>query len=99
LAPSSKILDPYHRFTKAEWSRFRDGEPMTLTAEDVKRLRALTDPISLDEAEEVYLPLARLMSFYVEASQAIHRVSTRFLGADDRKVPFIIVVAGSLPSG
>jgi len=92
-------LDPYHRFTKAEWSRFRDGEPMTLTAEDIKKLRALTDPISLDEAEEVYLPLARLMSFYVEATQAVHRVSTRFLGADDRKVPYIIGVAGSVASG
>jgi len=99
LPPSSTPLDPYHRFTRAEWSRFRDGEPMTLTAEDIKKLRALTDPISLDEAEEVYLPLARLMSFYVEATQAVHRVSTRFLGADDRKVPYIIGVAGSVASG
>ena len=94
-----KILDPYHRFSRAEWSHFRDGEPMTLTADDIKRLRSLTDPISLDEAEEVYLPLARLMSFYVEATQAVHRVSTRFLGADDRKVPYIIGVAGSVASG
>ena len=58
---SAKPLDPYHRFTREEWSRFRDGEPMTLTAEDIERLRSLTDPISLFEAEEVYLPLARLM--------------------------------------
>jgi type I pantothenate kinase len=96
---SLRPLDPYHRFTRAEWSRFRDGEPMTLTAEDIERLRSLTDPISLFEAEEVYLPLARLMSFYVEATQAVHRVSTRFLGADDRKVPYIIGVAGSVASG
>jgi type I pantothenate kinase len=96
---STKPLDPYHRFTRAEWSRFRDGEPMTLTAEDITRLRSLTDPISLFEAEEVYLPLARLMSFYVEAAQAVHRVSTRFLGADDRKVPYVIGVAGSVASG
>jgi type I pantothenate kinase len=92
-------LAPYHRFTRAEWSRFRDGEPMTLSDEDVRRLRSLTDPISLYEAEDVYLPIARLISFYVEASQAVHRVSTRFLGADDRKVPYIIGVAGSVASG
>ena len=67
---------------------------MTLTAADIERLRALTDPISLAEAEEIYLPLSRLISFYVEAAQAVHRVSTRFLGAEDRKVPFIIGVAG-----
>jgi type I pantothenate kinase len=95
----SKGLDPYHRFTKAEWAQYRDGEPMTLSATDIERLRALTDPISLNEAEEIYLPLSRLISFYVEASQAVHRVSTRFLGAEDRKVPFIIGVAGSVASG
>lgn len=92
-------LNPYHRFTKQEWATYRDGEPMTLTADDIKRLRALTDPISLSEAEEIYLPLSRLISFYVEAAQAVHRVTTRFLGTEDRKVPFIIGVAGSVASG
>ena len=92
-------LDPYHRFSKAQWAQYRDGEPMTLSAADIERLRALTDPISLSEAEEIYLPLSRLISFYVEAAQAVHRVSTRFLGAEDRKVPFIIGVAGSVASG
>jgi len=92
-------LNPYHRFAKAEWAKYRDGEPMTLTAADIERLRALTDPISLAEAEEIYLPLTRLISFYVEAAQAVHRVSTRFLGTEDTKVPFIIGVAGSVASG
>src|SRR5438132_1232435 len=72
---------------------------MTLDADDIKRLRTLNDPISLEEAEEIYLPLARLLSFYVEATQGLHRASTRFLGADDRKVPYIIGVAGSVAVG
>jgi type I pantothenate kinase len=96
---SKLALNPYHRFTKAEWAQYRDGEPMTLSAADIERLRALTDPISLAEAEEVYLPLSRLISFYVEAAQGVHRVSTRFLGTPDTKVPFIIGVAGSVASG
>jgi type I pantothenate kinase len=92
-------LNPYHRFSKAEWAQYRDGEPMTLAAADIERLRALTDPISLAEAEEIYLPLSRLISFYVEAAQAVHRVSTRFLGTEDTQIPFIIGVAGSVASG
>jgi len=92
-------LQPYHHFTKAEWANFRADEPMTLDASDIQRLRALTDPISLEEAEQVYLPLSRLISLYVEATQGLHRASTRFLGADDRKVPYIIGVAGSVASG
>jgi type I pantothenate kinase len=92
-------LNPYHRFSRAQWAKYRDGEPMTLSAADIERLRALTDPISLGEAEEIYLPLTRLISFYVEAAQAVHRVSTRFLGTEDHQIPFIIGVAGSVASG
>jgi type I pantothenate kinase len=92
-------LQPYHRFTRAEWAELRADEPMTLSAEDIKRLRALTDPISFEEAEEIYLPLSRLISLYVEATQNLHSASTRFLGADGRKVPYIIGVAGSVAVG
>jgi type I pantothenate kinase len=90
---------PYHRFSKQEWAKYRDGEPMTLSAADVERLRALNDPISFEEAEQVYLPLSRLISLYVEATQALHHASTRFLGTEDRKVPYIIGVAGSVAVG
>ncbi len=100
MADSKKLgLEPYHYFSKDEWAKYRDGEPMTLTAADIEQLRAMTDPISLSEAEEIYLPLTRLISFYVEAAQAVHRVSTRFLGTEDTKVPFIIGVAGSVAVG
>ncbi len=92
-------FSPYHHFSKAEWVALRDGEPMTLSAEDVLRLRALSDPISLLEAEQVYLPLTRLLSLYVEAIQGLHRVSGRFLDTEEHKVPFVIGVAGSVAVG
>jgi type I pantothenate kinase len=99
MAKRSRVLAPYHHFTKAEWSALRADEPMTLTEDDIKRLRTLSDPISLEEAEETYLPLTRLLSFYVEAIQGLHNVSTRFLETADQKVPFIIGVAGSVAVG
>ncbi|MCP8882914.1 type I pantothenate kinase [Devosia sp. XJ19-1] len=91
--------DPYQTFTKQQWSDLRNGQPMTLNAEDIDRLRALTDPISLAEAEEVYLPLSRLLSYYVEAIQELHHVSSRFLNTPGDKMPFIIGVAGSVAVG
>lgn len=99
MAPAKLGLEPYHHFSRKEWSRFRADVPMTLSAADLERLRALNDPISLEEAEEVYLPLSRLISLYVEAVQQLHHASTRFLGADNRKVPYIIGVAGSVAVG
>jgi type I pantothenate kinase len=99
MARRKPVLAPYHHFTKAQWSALRDGQPMTLTAADIERLRTLSDPISLEEAEEVYLPLTRLLAYYVEAIQGLHNVSTRFLNTPDQKVPFIIGVAGSVAVG
>jgi len=90
---------PYRHFTKAEWSALRADEPMTLDAADIERLRALSDPISRQETEEVYLPLSRLISLYVEAAQALHRASQAFLGITITKVPYIIGVAGSVAVG
>jgi type I pantothenate kinase len=99
MARRSPVLDPYRTFTKAEWSALRDGQPMTLTEGDIDRLRSLSDPISLSEAEEVYLPLSRLLSYYVEATKGLHLVSNRFLRSPADKVPFIIGVAGSVAVG
>jgi len=99
MAKRTPPLDPYRSFTKDQWSDLRNGQPMTLTAEDIDRLRALTDPISLAEAEEIYLPLSRLLAYYVEAIQGLHHVSSRFLNTPGDKVPFIIGVAGSVAVG
>jgi type I pantothenate kinase len=92
-------LAPYHRFSTAEWAKLRHGEPMTLTAEDLERLHSLNDPISMDEAERVYLPLTRLLSFYVEAMDGVHNATTRFLGANGERAPFIIGICGSVAVG
>ncbi|MFD1253876.1 Pantothenate kinase [Devosia equisanguinis] len=99
MAKRPPALDPYRHFTKQQWSDLRNGQPMTLGEADIERLRSLTDPISLAEAEEIYLPLSRLLSYYVEAIQGLHHVSTRFLNAPNDKVPFIIGVAGSVAVG
>ena len=90
---------PYQVFSRAEWAELRRGVPMTLTIEDVVRLRSLGDPVSLDEVVDIYLPLSRLLSFYVEATQGLHQATQRFLGHSDAKMPFIIGVAGSVAVG
>jgi type I pantothenate kinase len=90
---------PYQIFSKDEWAELRQGTPMTLTGEDVQRLRALGDPVSFGEVQEIYLPLSRLLSFYVEATQGLHAATQRFLGTAASKMPYIIGVAGSVAAG
>jgi type I pantothenate kinase len=93
-------LSPYRRFTRDEWAKLRADAPMTLTAEEVLQLQSLNDPISLDEVAAIYLPLSRLLSLYVAATQGLFRATQRFLLAEnDAKVPYIIGVAGSVAVG
>jgi type I pantothenate kinase len=93
-------LSPYRRFSRDEWAKLRADAPMTLTAEEVLQLQSLNDPISLDEVAAIYLPLSRLLSLYVAATQGLFRATQRFLLAEnDAKVPYIIGVAGSVAVG
>ena len=86
-------LSPYRDFTADEWGKLREGAEMTLTESELEKLRGLGETISLAEAEEIYLPLSRLLSFYVEATQTLYGATNEFLGRET-KVPFIIGVAG-----
>ena len=92
-------LSPYRVFTRAEWAALREDTPMTLTADEVKRLRSVHDRLDIAEVEEIYLPLSRLLSLYVATTQRLFRAQQRFLGTEDAKVPFIIGVAGSVAVG
>jgi type I pantothenate kinase len=96
---TSPVLSPYHRFTRDEWAALRADTPLTLSMEDLTRLRSLNDPISLEEVVAIYLPLSRLLALYVAATQGLYKATQRFLGAEGGKVPYIIGVAGSVAAG
>jgi type I pantothenate kinase len=97
---ASEYYSPYHHFTAEQWSRFRADTPLTLTADEVARLRSLDDPINLDEVRRIYLSLSRLLSAHVEASQLLFQQRNRFLSLSDiTKTPFIIGIAGSVAVG
>lgn len=97
--PSSLGFSPYRTFTRAEWARLRADTPMTLVDRDLDSLKGVIEQIDLDEVEQVYLPLSRLLNLYVSASQDLHLVTNRFLGRKDGRVPFIVGIAGSVAVG
>jgi type I pantothenate kinase len=91
--------NPYRVFSRAQWARLRDDTPMTLEAGEIAALRSVHDRLDLREVEEIYLPLSRLLSIYVDAMQRLYFAQRRFLGIEDRKMPYIIGVAGSVAVG
>jgi type I pantothenate kinase len=92
-------LSPYRTFSRDQWARLRDDTPMTLSVTEVTQLRSLHDKLDMEEVEAIYLPLSRLLSMYVAATQRLFRAQQRFLGTEDNKVPYIIGVAGSVAVG
>lgn len=100
-APSDpELVSPYRTFTRDEWAHLRADTPLTLSVDDLTKLQSINDPISIDEIVAIYLPLSRLLSLYVAATQGLFKATQRFLLAEaEAKVPYIIGVAGSVAVG
>lgn len=92
-------FSPYQEFSRTDWARLRADTPMTLAPYELVQLSGIIEELSVDEVEEIYLPLSRLLNLYVAALQKLHAVTTTFLGKPDTKVPFIIGVGGSVAVG
>ena len=67
------VAGPYLERRRADWAELAASAPMTLDADTLLRLRGLSDPTSLTDVREVYLPLTGLLSRYV----ALHRRAAR----------------------
>ena len=91
--------NPYRVFARNEWAHLRADTPLTLTVDDLVRLQSVNDPISVEEVVAIYLPLSRLLSLYVAATQGLYKATQRFLGAEDGKAPYVIGLAGSVAAG
>lgn len=92
-------ISPYLKFDRAEWAALSSNNSLELDDIDLSRLEGLNQPLSMDEIHEIYLPMSRLLSFYVSNIQALHKSTGNFLRNNSHKVPFIIGLAGSVAVG
>ena len=92
-------LSPFLSFNREDWANLRKSVPLTLTEQDLKPLLGFNEELSLDEVSTVYLPLVRLINYYIEENIRRQTVLNRFLGKKSPKVPYIISIAGSVAVG
>lgn len=96
-------LSPHRIFDRNSWAALRQDQALELTKAELEGLRALGDPISLDEVVAIYLPIIRLLELYISAHGELREASRAFLGTrlepQDARGPFIIGVAGSVAVG
>ncbi|KJR28954.1 type I pantothenate kinase [Vibrio navarrensis] len=92
-------MSPFMSFSRANWSDLRNSVPMTLSEVDLKALQGINENLTMQEAVEVYLPLARLLNLYVQARQSRNSVLHNFLNNEEHAPPFVIGIAGSVAVG
>ena len=92
-------VSPFISFTRDEWKALRDSTPMTVSEEDLSIIRGINEKISLQEVEEVFLPLSRLMNIYYCAARQLYDSRREFLKEKGEKVPYVVGMAGSVAVG
>ncbi len=97
---SGREPSPYVELDRDAWSALGREVESPLSAAEIRRLRGLGDSLDLEEVEQVYLPISRLLSMYVAAAGRLHREQESFLRQPQpRRTPFVIGVAGSVAVG
>ena len=95
----SAQLTPFLSFKRQHWAELRKSVPLKLTEQDLKPLLGFNEELSLDEVRTIYLPLTRLINYYIDENIRRQDVLHRFLGGESPKVPYIISIAGSVAVG
>ena len=91
---------PYVELDRAAWAALGEQVRQPLSTEEIIRLRGLGDQLDLEEVEQVYLPLSRLLSLRVKAARRLYRKQEEFLHQPQPpRTPFVIGLAGSVAVG
>jgi type I pantothenate kinase len=89
-------LYPFVRFSREEWVRLPVDDSFSLSDDDVRSIDPHPSP---EEARRVYLPLSRLLYLHYSATRSLYRAARAFLVGEEREVPYVVGVAGSVAAG
>ncbi|MBV9404044.1 MAG: type I pantothenate kinase [Acidobacteriaceae bacterium] len=93
-------ISRYDEFNREQWKALRANTPLLLNEQDLASLRGINEEVSLQEVEDIYVPLSRLLNLHVAAVQHLNSARRKFMGAPSpQKVPYIIGIAGSVAVG
>ncbi len=100
LDDTGREASPYIELDRSAWANLARETHNPLRADEIRSLQGLGDSLDLEEVEEVYLPLSRLLSLYVESAGNLHREQEAFLQQPTPpRTPFVIGLAGSVAVG
>lgn len=92
-------VSPFEEISRSQWAELAKNSISPLTESEIEKIRGLGDFLDLAEVADIFLPLSQLLNLYVTQAQQLHEASDDFLNRTNKKIPFIIGVAGSVAVG
>lgn len=89
----------YDKIERNDWKTLHSDHEIHLSGDELKRLTSLNDRVSLEDVQDIYIPMISLFDFYWRHHQIKQQKQQHFLGKVQRSVPFIIGVSGSVSVG
>lgn len=89
----------YYEISREEWQSFyRNGTP-PLTNDELQRIKSFNDRISLQDVEDIYIPLTQLLHVYMKTFESLQLSKSLFMREYVGIRPFIIGITGSVAVG
>src|SRR5690606_31441938 len=90
---------PFIHMNRERWKNLNGSSSFTLSEEDIGKLSALNEPLTLEEIQDIYFPLSHLINIHVERAKHLHSDVERFLKDKTKTIPIILGIAGSVAAG
>lgn len=89
----------YDQFDRTTWHSFFPSEITFLTQENLDEIKSLNDQISLEDVQDIYLPLIKLIQLQYQNYQQLQLQKMIFLRQPSRRIPYLVGIAGSVAVG
>lgn len=90
---------PFRAFTREEWRKLDEHPMFPVSDIDLTALQALNEPLTLDEVEDIYIPMIRLLQIHLTHYRHLHDERDQFFDNTSKPIPYIIGIAGSVAAG
>ena len=97
--PYEATYSPFRSFTRDDWSKLEEHPMFPVSDIDLSLLKGLNEPLTLEELEEVYMPMIRLLQIHITHYRRLHNERDEFFKNSSYRVPYIIGIAGSVAAG
>lgn len=97
--PYDVTFSPFRSFTRQEWSVLEEHPEFPVADINLDELTALNEPLTIEEVEEVYIPLIRLLQIHITHYRKLHTEREEFFKNKSQTIPYIIGIAGSVAVG